>query len=184
MKGRPLSEAPRDGTVILVETMNYSGVPETGGYAFEKMVPSTSTVSDDSWSPVGQPNSIYGAGSILRWFPGDTDPATLTLTERTNWNFVPSNGTDGDIFYSENCERCIRERPIREDYDRALAMGLGCDIYLRSMAFKIGDPQYPTEWTYKPDGVPKCTAFEKDVGEPKQEARCPLTIEMFPEPTS
>lgn len=176
MDGRPMAEAPRDGTVILVETMNYAGVPATGGHKFMRVAPSK---LGDCWNPVGEPNMHYGTETLLRWWPADTDPATLTLTPRTNWNFIPNNGTAGEEFYESWCEQCIRERPIREDYDYAIANGLGCDIYCRTMAFGIGDPNYPTEWTYAPNGVPKCTAFELDVGHPTQEPRCPLTLEMF-----
>lgn len=179
MTGHPMSEAPRDGTVIIAESMNYYGVPETGGYEFRLVVP-----DGDGWKPADQAADAnyrvhYGDGNFLRWFPANTDPKALVLTERTNWNFIPSNGTAGECFYGDWCGRCIRERPIREDYDNAVANGLGCDIYLRSMAFKINDPEYPTEWTYKPDGMPKCTAFELDGGDRNQEPRCPSTKDLF-----
>jgi hypothetical protein len=171
---RPISEAPKDGTVILAEIMRHAGVPETGGYEFTRL-----KFSEPWWRDAENENLAYGESTILCWYADGTDPKLLTLTERTNWNYQPSNGTGGDIFYGEWCERCIRERAVRDDYDKAMANDLGCEIFARSMAFNIGDPQYPSEWTYKPDGVPKCTAFELDVGEPKQEARCPHTLDMF-----
>lgn len=36
-----------------------------------------------------------------------------------------------------------------------------CEILANSMAFNIGDEQYPDEWTYDEDGKPTCTAFEQ-----------------------
>lgn len=56
------------------------------------------------------------------------------------------------------CERCKREA----SFDPASGYG-GCDIMLRTMAFDIGDPDYPSEWIYGEDG-PTCTAFEEVEG--------------------
>lgn len=175
--GRPISEAPRDGTVILVETMRYSGVPATGGYRFERMEPSS---LGRSWCPVGQKGIHYGESSILRWWPDGTDPATLTPTPRTNWSFIPSNGSHGEAIYDSWCRTCVHERAIREDHENAIRQGLGCDILARTMAFGIGDAEYPTEWTYdRKTGEPKCTARVEDKGQPPPEARCDKTIDMF-----
>lgn len=181
-KGRPIAEAPHDGSEIVAEIMNYCGVPATGHHSFRTMYFQKRKRGEISgWKQKTEPMMTTSDACIIQWWPLGTAEADLEKTPRTNWNFIPSNGTCGDIFYSEWCERCIRERPIREDYDRAVAMGLGCDIYLRSMAHSIGDAEYPTEWTYAPDGVPKCTAFNLDTGEPTQEARCDKTIDMFTE---
>lgn len=180
MKGRPISEAPRDGTHIVVEQMRLCGVPETGHYAFEGVF---FAKKDGWWRKILEKNSSIHDSCIIQWWPINTKPFQWDRTTRTNWNYRPSNGTSCDIFYSENCERCIRERPIRLDYEKAIRHGLGCDIYLRTMAFSIGDANYPTEWTYdRNTGVPKCTAFELDKGEeaaPEQEPRCKHTIDMF-----
>lgn len=176
LAGRPMREAPIDGTLIIAEVCNHSGVPETGGHSFQLM-----TRVGTGWSPSSNQNSHYGESSLLRWWPADTEIKTLTLTPRTNWNYQPSNGSAGDGFREEWCDRCIKERPIREDYENAVNEGLGCRILLDTMAFNIGDAQYPKEWTYAPDDVPKCTAFELDTGSQTQQPRCDRTLEMFPE---
>lgn len=178
--GRPIDEAPRDGTTILVEIMNRSGVPATGGYGFSlvKADPDSSGYWIEIERTAGNVRSLVGHSSILRWFPGDTDPTTLTLTPRTNWNYRPSSGSEGESFYEDWCEGCIHERPIREDYDNAIAQGLGCAIWMKTHLFDIDDPRYPTEWTHdRETKSPKCTAFERDTGQ--SQPRCAQTNDLF-----
>lgn len=64
--------------------------------------------------------------------------------------YRPSNGTEGEMFYEQNCMRCTRET---EDEP--------CVIFGMSMFNDIGDPDYPTEWKYDQDGRPQCTAFSE-----------------------
>ena len=180
MKGRPISEAPRDGTEIIAEVCNHYGIPATGHYESRRV-----SFRDRSWKPIGQDNHYMGDGSFIQWWPADTPEAELEKTERTNWNFRPSNGTNGETFQSDWCDRCLLERPAREDYEETLRNGGGCAILLRTMAFDIGDENYPTEWTYdRKTGEPKCTAFIRDVGQAVVEPRCDKTLEMFPEAKS
>jgi len=68
--------------------------------------------------------------------------------------YRPSNGTEGEVFYSVTCARCRFDDP-----ERAYEEGEGgCPLYLHAMAFKADDLEYPTEWVRDPD--PMCTAFE------------------------
>lgn len=61
--------------------------------------------------------------------------------------YRPSNGQEGDIFMSGHCQKCVRD----ENQD--------CPIIANSMAFEVGDENYPREWQWR-DGQPTCTAFE------------------------
>jgi hypothetical protein len=65
--------------------------------------------------------------------------------------YRPSNGTEGDCFMGQFCERCVKDDPDNENY---------CDILANSMAYGIHDPQYPREWVRGAAG-PTCTAFER-----------------------
>lgn len=80
--------------------------------------------------------------------------------------YRPSNGTEGDIFMAQWCERCALA-----DYN-----GDGCMIQLRALAHSIGDPEYPAEWRLTNGGAPQCTAFDID---PPPEPRCDRTPDMF-----
>lgn len=82
--------------------------------------------------------------------------------------YRPSNGTEGDIFMAEWCERCALG--CFDDPDRS------CMINLRALAHGIDEPEYPAEWNYTNGGVPQCTAFTR---EPDVEPRCALTPDMF-----
>ena len=61
--------------------------------------------------------------------------------------YLPSNGTEGEIFMGHWCERCHKDQ-----FD---AGGDGCPILLKSL---LNDQ--PAEWVYR-DGSPICTAFEE-----------------------
>lgn len=77
------------------------------------------------------------------------------MTATIPWR--PSNGTGGDIFYEGWCARCHREQGARR-----------CNIFTRTLAFNMDDPEYPKEWVSDPDGYnPRCTAFR----EPKRAVR-------------
>lgn len=73
--------------------------------------------------------------------------------------YRPSNGTEGEMFYSAFCAHCTKEREHRTTGEG------GCDIYLRTMAFGLGDAEYLTEWVLDIDGTGKCTAWEEDFGQ-------------------
>jgi hypothetical protein len=73
--------------------------------------------------------------------------------------YRPSNGTEGEGFICHWCMRCLHDRAVRisEDYAN------GCVILASSLAFAIGDPNYPTEWVQDEDGNnPRCKAFIED----------------------
>lgn len=67
--------------------------------------------------------------------------------------YQPTNGTEAEFFMSSWCYRCA----LLDDDE-----GDGCRIVAMTMAFSIGDPEYPREWRYGEDGEPMCTAFVAD----------------------
>jgi hypothetical protein len=88
----------------------------------------------------------------MTWPPADGTP------------YMPSNGSDFDLFYARWCERCANDDPD----------GDACELIGCSMC---GDQ--PAEWTWK-DRAPHCSAFAPYRGrQPLPEPRCPLTLEMF-----
>ncbi len=87
--------------------------------------------------------------------------------------YRPSNGTEGESFYAQWCQRCERERAYRESgYDDP---DLACPIVTSAMALKITNPDYPREWIKDADG-PHCSAFTTD---PLNPTRCDRTADMF-----
>ena len=62
--------------------------------------------------------------------------------------YLPSNGTEGEIFMGHWCDRCQK--------DQFEAGGDSCAILLNTLCGK-----QPDEWRYE-GGVPVCTAFEAD----------------------
>lgn len=66
------------------------------------------------------------------------------MTERP---YRPSNGTEGEMFMSAWCERCVKD--VRHK----------CPILACTMAFDLSDPEYPKEWIER-GGIPTCTAFQ------------------------
>lgn len=73
--------------------------------------------------------------------------------------YRPSNGTEGDVFMSHWCFRCIKES--------------GCTILMGAMAGKN-----PKQWVREDDG-PKCTSFS-DHRRPTN-YRCKKTADLFGE---
>ena len=60
--------------------------------------------------------------------------------------YRPSNGTEGDCFMAQFCERCQKQKR--------------CTIMARTMAFDVTEPQYPREWIRDDaNGNGICTAF-------------------------
>ena len=70
---------------------------------------------------------------------------------------------------SQYCE-CDRE-PLEEE---CISMSW-CEIIGRTFAYRVDEPEYPSEWQYGEDGQPKCTAFTPLGLHP----RCEQTMEMF-----
>ena len=74
--------------------------------------------------------------------------------------YRPSNGTEGEIFQEEWCERCAKDSPSRP-----------CSILTRTMALAVDEPGYPKQWVRDAEGDwprnPRCTAF----AEPKTRGR-------------
>lgn len=92
--------------------------------------------------------------------------------------YRPSNGTEGDGFFSAWCMRCARDKTMSEgkNYDDC-GPGEVCELIGNSMAFDVDDPKYPQEWRYGANG-PECTAFVP-VGQDIPRERCAHTIDMF-----
>jgi hypothetical protein len=68
--------------------------------------------------------------------------------------YRPSNGTEGEIFMSAWCAKCVRDRARREGDPFE-----GCDIITMTMAFDIDHPSYPDAWVQDDDGTPSCLEF-------------------------
>lgn len=69
--------------------------------------------------------------------------------------YRPSNGSiEGAAFMARWCDRCEREAGYRRDPNKHDA----CRILVNTMAYSIGDPEYPREWVRDENG-PRCTAF-------------------------
>jgi len=62
--------------------------------------------------------------------------------------YRPSNGTEGDVFYSAWCVRCRHE-----DHERN-----PCEIFTATLLLGEDDPEYPKEWVEDERG-PRCTKF-------------------------
>lgn len=71
--------------------------------------------------------------------------------------YRPSNGTEGDIFMSKWCFRCIKES--------------GCTILTGAMAGKS-----PKQWRTDADG-PRCNSFQDQSRETNY--RCRRTMDLF-----
>ena len=152
-KGRPISEAPRDGTIIIVSIMGRCGVPDTGHHSFERMSYRFPDGGFDGWHPLDKDWSTTGESCILAWWPDGTPEDQMEQRPRTNWKWQPCNGDEGESFVEHFCGNCIHDRAYQLDDTKP-----GCPIVANSYAFGIGDPEYPEEWTDR-DGEPRCTKF-------------------------
>lgn len=85
-------------------------------------------------------------------------------------SYRPSNGSEGECFQSQWCEKCVRDQAFRDDPDS----GDGCPILGATMIFNIDDEEYPVEWIEDDKGEARCTAFE-----PMGSVRCDKTIDLF-----
>lgn len=88
-----------------------------------------------------------------------TDEMAKRMQDRVGELYQPANGTEGEMFMSRFCHRCIHDNLDMETFEG------GCDILLRTMAFGTDDEDYPREWVIATDGQPKCTAFELDTAD-------------------
>lgn len=66
--------------------------------------------------------------------------------------YRPSNGTGASVFMEGFCFKCVK---FPQNYDD----NKQCQIFLRTMAHDIDEPEYPNQWQYL-DGKPTCTAFK------------------------
>lgn len=96
--------------------------------------------------------------------------------------YQPSNGTEGEVFFSIWCENCARDKVMNgeartdaelEDPDN------WCPIIARTMAYNTEDAEYPREWRIAESGQPECTAYVP-FGEPIPAPRDELTLPLFP----
>jgi|HubBroStandDraft_4_1064222.scaffolds.fasta_scaffold223250_2 hypothetical protein len=67
----------------------------------------------------------------------------------------PSNGTCGEIFRFDWCDKCSRESAVTQ-----------CKILTQTLIYDIDDEDYPKEWIADDDGWsnPRCTAFKARAG--------------------
>lgn len=72
--------------------------------------------------------------------------------------YQPSNGTEGMWFTGEWCDRCRHDEAARKGRPED-----GCKILAHTMCLDYNDPDYPSEWRYDEDGIPQCTAFEREL---------------------
>lgn len=80
--------------------------------------------------------------------------------------YAPSNSSEGIWFMSNHCDRCVHQNP---DPDPKHTKAKNCNICMRSMAYHMGEPDYPNEWCYM-NNKPTCTAWKKwdwnELGDP------------------
>lgn len=72
--------------------------------------------------------------------------------------YRPSNGTDGDWFWSVTCAKCIKRS--------------GCTIYINAMCGAS-----PRQWVYDADGSPTCTSMQER--RRVTNYKCRLTTDLF-----
>lgn len=98
----------------------------------------------------------------IKTYPDDWAAQCISIAGS---KYQPSNGTEGEIFISNWCGNCARDKamseglPLEECDDDQV-----CDILARSF-HNINDATYPTEWQYGADGQPRCHAFV-EAGQP------------------
>jgi hypothetical protein len=103
-----------------------------------------------------------------------TFPADLAklYVKSAGQQYMPSNGTEGEVFWSEWCCQCSRDRAMREG-----APIEDCDDDERCDILGASFRGEAKEWVYGTDGQPICTAFHEP-GTPEP-YRCPATADMF-----
>ena len=73
-------------------------------------------------------------------------------TQKQIKKYRPSNGTEGDMFMSQFCHKCIKFPHSPESVRQ-------CGIYFKTMCYTLADKKYPHQWQIKEDG-PVCTAYK------------------------
>ncbi len=71
--------------------------------------------------------------------------------------YQPANGTEGMDFMDAWCERCLKDKGMRQKPQRD-----GCEIIAMSLVCGVSDPEYPKELIEDDGGNPRCTAFMED----------------------
>lgn len=97
---------------------------------------------------VGKSVTLWRDGEIFKEYSPPPDMAATLQPEKTT-RYRPSNGSEGDWFMSQWCDRCIKDRPSRP-----------CPIVSNAMGLDIDHADYPAEWVQTADG-PRCTAFSR-----------------------
>jgi hypothetical protein len=84
-------------------------------------------------------------------FPSELAEA---LAEVAGKSYRPANATEGELFRSLWCGRCLA---ATED-----DAGDECPIPHMTMFYQEHDPGYPKQWVISPSGQPMCTEFIPD----------------------
>jgi hypothetical protein len=105
------------------------------------------------------------------------DHAAMNVS-RAGEPYQPANGFEGELFFERWCQHCARDRAMREgdDFNECDDEEV-CNLIALSMAFKPGDPEYPSAWQYGKDGQPCCKAFVP-AGQPIPKPPCAHTIAL------
>jgi hypothetical protein len=95
--------------------------------------------------------------------------------ERAGQQYEPSNGSEGEAFWSWNCCKCERDKDMNgtcHEEGREPGDDDWCPILAASFR---GEAK---EWVYGPNGQPTCTAFVP-MGRSIPAPRCEHTADMF-----
>ena len=97
--------------------------------------------------------------------------------------YCPSNGEEGMWFHDRFCDDCEHDKDYRENQldSKVNEIGAyGCLFIALSVTIDCEDPDYPPEWTHTEDGVPICTAFEKELPDEVREFKRTEQEEFLP----
>ena len=94
------------------------------------------------------------------------------MVVKAGQQWMPSNGTEGEIFHSEWCCQCARDQVMNGSVWEADA---GDDDYCPILGASFRGEA--TQWVHGADGQPTCTQFIP-VGEPLRN-RCEFTPDLF-----
>lgn len=72
----------------------------------------------------------------------------IRLPKAAGKPYRPSNGTEGEMFTQDFCDRCVHG-------------GGHCNIIALSMLHHVEEREYPRELKFDAEGCPTCTAFEE-----------------------
>jgi hypothetical protein len=97
------------------------------------------------------------------------------LAGKPGERYMPANGTDGECFHAQWCERCARDKVMNGEATTEQAdadPSLYCDILTASFVLESLE-----QWVYGDDGQPRCTQFVAQ-GTDLPAPRCPNTLEL------